>query len=165
MVKLRDYQESDAKRLVMLANNENVSRYLIYTFPCPYTQKDADWWISTGAQENGAVNKVIEHHGEFVGGIGIMPQTGWRSHVAEIGYWIGEAYWGRGIATEALRQMTDYAFKELKYQKLFGPVLEPNRASMKVLEKNDYQLEGILKQEVVKHGQYFDLFHYARYLS
>jgi ribosomal-protein-alanine N-acetyltransferase len=165
MVKLRDYQESDAKHLVMLANNENVSRYLIYTFPYPYTQKDADWWISTGAKENGAINKVIEYHGEFAGGIGIMPQTGWRSHVAEIGYWLGEPYWGQGIATEALRQMTNHAFEELKFKKLFGPVLEPNHASMRVLEKNDYQLEGVLKQEVVKHDQYFDLFHYARYHS
>jgi len=147
----------------MLANNENVSRYLINTFPYPYTKKDADWWISTGAHENGAVNKVIEYSGKFVGGIGIMPQTGWRDHIAEIGYWIGEAYWGHGIATEALRQMTEYAFLELRYRKLFGPVLEPNHASMKVLEKNNYILEGILKQEVFKNNQYFDIYQYAKY--
>ncbi len=165
MVKLRDYEESDSNRLVMLANNENVSRYLIYTFPYPYTKRDADWWILTGTQENGAVNKVIEYNGKFVGGIGIIPQTGWRSHIAEIGYWVGEAFWGKGIATVALGQMTEYVFLELKFRKLFGPVLEPNRASMRVLEKNNYLLEGILKQEVVRHNQYFDIYHYAKYLS
>jgi len=163
MVKLREYNMSDSTRLVLLAHNINVSRYLIYTFPYPYTSEDADWWISTGVHENGAVNKVIEYRGEFVGGIGILPQTGWRSHIAEIGYWIGEPYWGLGIATEALRQMSEFAFLELKYKKLFGPVLEPNRASMRVLEKNNYLLEGILKQEVVRDNRFFDVYHYAKY--
>ncbi len=165
MIKLRDFEESDLNRLVLLANNVNVSKYLIYTFPYPYTKKDAVWWISTGKHEDGAVNKVIAYNGQFVGGIGIMPQTGWRSHIAEIGYWIGEAYWGQGIATEALRKMTEYAFLELKYRKLFGPVLEPNRASMRVLEKNNYLLEGILKQEVIKKNQCIDVYQYAKYQS
>jgi ribosomal-protein-alanine N-acetyltransferase len=165
MINLRDYEATDSDRLVKLANNENVSKYLIYTFPFPYTKKDADWWIATGAHENCALNKVIEYGDEFVGGIGITPQIGWRSHIVEIGYWLGEAYWGRGIATEALRQMTEFAFFELKYKKLFGPVLESNSASMRVLEKNGYCLEGILKQEVFKNDQYFDIYHYAKYRS
>lgn len=161
MITLRDYTKADVGRLVELANNENVSRYLIDTVPYPYTRKDAEWWIETGAKENGSVTKVIEYGGEFVGSVGIKPQTGWQSHTAEIGYWIGEEYWGKGIATEALRLMTELAFSELGFKKLFAPVLEPNRASMRVLEKSGYVLEGVLRKEFFKSGHYFDGYCYA----
>ena len=162
MITLRDYEKSDATRLVLLANNKNVSRYLVDTFPYPYTQEDADWWIETGAKANNSVNKVIQYNGDFVGAVGITPQTGMKKHIAEIGYWLAEEYWGRGITTEALRLMTDYATSYLKYKKLFAPVFEPNKASMRVLEKCGYELEGVLKHEVFKDGKYFDVYHYAR---
>jgi RimJ/RimL family protein N-acetyltransferase len=162
MITLRDYDAVDADRLVELADNENVSRYLIYTFPYPYTKEDAEWWIETGSRQHGAVTKAIELEGIFVGSVGITPQPGWRSHLAEIGYWLGEKFWGRGIATEALRQMTERTFAATKFDKLFAPVLAPNRASMKVLEKNNYELEGILKNEVEKGGRRFDIYHYAK---
>lgn len=161
MITLREYKKSDIERLVLLANNYNVSRYLVDTFPFPYTQQDADWWIKIGSKANGTVAKVIESRGEFVGSVGITPQTGWKNHIAEIGYWIGEAYWGKGITTEALKIMTDYAIAKLKFKKLFAPVLEPNIASMKVLEKCGYKLEGILVSEVLKNDKYFDIYHYA----
>ncbi|MGF1524996.1 MAG: GNAT family N-acetyltransferase [Leptolyngbyaceae cyanobacterium] len=162
MITLRDYRKSDTERLVSLANNKNVSRYLVDTFPFPYTQQDADWWIATGAAANNVVTKVIQYDGEFVGSVGIGPQEGWKRHVAEIGYWLGEAYWGQGIATAAVSQMTDYAIATLGYRKLFAPVLQPNKASRRVLEKCGYALEGILKSEVCKDEQFFDIYHYAR---
>lgn len=162
MIALRDYEAGDVDRLVELANNENVSRYLVYTFPYPYTKEDAKYWIEKGAHENGAVTKVIQFERTFVGSIGITPRTGWRSHLAEIGYWLGERFWGRGIATEALRQMTERAFSKSWLDKLFAPVLAPNAASMRVLEKNGYELEGILKEEVEKDGCRFDVHHYAK---
>lgn len=137
-IQLRDYQTSDADRLVALANNEQVSKYLVYTFPYPYTKKDADWWIAVGSHENGAVTKVIEWNSEFVGSVGITLQMGWREHVAEIGYWLGEDYWGKGIATVALGKLTELAFEKLGFRKLYAPVLAPNTASMKVLENNGY---------------------------
>lgn len=162
MIHLREYRPADADRLVELANNRNVSRYLTCAFPYPYTREDADWWIAIGARENGAVTKVVEHDGEFVGSIGITPQSGWRSRLAEIGYWLGEPYWGRGIATEALRQMTEHVFASRAYTKLFAGVLEANRPSIAVLEKNGYRLEGVLEKEVVKDGRCYDIHHYAR---
>ncbi|MCH8010780.1 MAG: GNAT family N-acetyltransferase [Candidatus Marinimicrobia bacterium] len=146
-------------------NNENVSRYLVYTFPYPYTKQDAEWWIEIGSKANGSVTKVIEYRGEFVGGVGIKPQTGWKSHLAEIGFWVGEEYWGKGITSEALRTMSDLVFSTMKYKKLFAPVLGPNKASMRVLEKCEYNLEGVLKREVFKGGQYSDVYHYAKYCS
>lgn len=162
MITLRDYAKSDIARLVQLANNENVSRYLVYTFPYPYTIRDAEWWIDTGSKADNAVTKVIDYQGIFVGSVGITPQTGWKGHSAEIGYWVGEQYWGKGIATEALRIMSDIAFSRLKYQRLFAPVLAPNKASMRVLEKCGYVLEGVFKREVFKKGQYHDTCYYAR---
>jgi RimJ/RimL family protein N-acetyltransferase len=163
MITLRAFRPTDAARLVELANNENVSRYLVYTFPYPYTKKDAEWWIAVGSRQNGVVARVIEWEGALVGGVGLTPQSGWRSHQAEIGYWLGEEYWGRGIASEALRQMTEAAFTELAFGKLFAPVLAPNRASMRVLEKNGYRLEGVLEDEVEKNGRRFDIHHYAKH--
>jgi [ribosomal protein S5]-alanine N-acetyltransferase len=162
-IQLRDYCVADASRLVELANNVKVSRYLRETFPFPYALADAEWWIAVGAQAEGVLTQVIEFHGEFVGSVGIVAQLGWRAHLAEIGYWLGEPYWGQGIATEALGQMSAIAFATQRYRKLFAPVLAPNVASMRVLEKCGYQLEGVLRQEVCKQGQYFDLYYYAKY--
>jgi RimJ/RimL family protein N-acetyltransferase len=98
----------------------------------------------------------IEYQGLFVGSVGITPQRGWREHLGEIGYWVSEDHWGKGIATAALRQMTEYGFKTRNFRKLIAPVLDPNIASMRVLEKCGYELEGILKGEVKKGGTYFD---------
>ena len=137
MISIREYNKDDAERLVLLANNRNVSKYLALTFPFPYTKKDSQWWIETGCKLNNAINRVVEYNGEFVGGVGITPQKGWKIHIAEIGYWLGEEYWGKGIAVEALKQMTNLANSTKKYQKLFAPVLGPNKASMRVLEKNN----------------------------
>lgn len=165
MIVLREYTDSDRDRLVNLANNQNVSRYLVYTFPYPYTRDDAVWWIGTGSKQNGAITRVIEYQGLFVGSVGINPQSGWREHLGEIGYWVAEEYWGKGIATAALRQMTDYGFGDRHFRKLFAPVLAPNIASMRVLEKCGYQREAILKDEVQKSGTYFDSHHFARHRS
>jgi ribosomal-protein-alanine N-acetyltransferase len=162
MIFLREYLDSDLGRLVTLANNQNVSRYMVYTFPYPYTKADAEWWIGIGSRHNGATTRVIEYQGIFVGGVGITPQSGWREHLGEIGYWVGEDYWGKGIATAALRQMTDYGFINRNFRKLFASVLAPNIGSMRVLEKCGYQREGILKGEVQKGGTYFDVHHFAR---
>ena len=90
MIILREYKISDLDRLVELADNENVSRHLVDTFPHPYTKQDAQWWIETGSQADGSVTKVIEYQDEFVGSVGFAKLTGWKQHVAEIGYWIGQ---------------------------------------------------------------------------
>jgi ribosomal-protein-alanine N-acetyltransferase len=162
MVELRAYRTSDVTRLVELASNRNVSRYLVYTFPYPYTTQDAEWWINVGSVENGSITRAIDYEGCFVGSVGVKPRGGWRDHSAEIGYWVGEPYWGRGIATRALCEMTRIASVELGFHRLVAPVLSPNIASMKVLEKCGYELEGILRSEVHKDGAFYDIHHYAK---
>ncbi len=163
MITLRDYLNTDANRLVELANNERVSKYMVDTFTFPFTLRDATWWIEIGSSAGNAITKVIEYHGEFIGSLTTQPQVGWKNHTAEIGYWLGERYWGQGIATEALRQMSALAFSDPHCKKLFAPVLAPNKASMRVLEKCGYVLEGIFKNDVVKNGQFFDRHYYARH--
>ena len=163
MITLREYADSDLERLVRFANNENVSRYLVYTFPYPYSTADAKWWISTGSKQNGAITRVIDEQGLLVGSVAITPQSGWREHLGEIGYWVAEDYWGQGIATAALRQMSEYGFSNRSFRKLIAPVLAPNIGSMKVLEKCGYQREGILRDEVQKRGTYFDIHRFARH--
>ena len=106
VIVLREYADSDPETLVSIANNENVARYLVHTFPHPYKQSDAEWWIGTGSRQDGAINRVIKYQGRFVGSVGITPQNGWRDHLGEIGYWVAEEYWGKGIATVALSEMT-----------------------------------------------------------
>ncbi len=162
MITLRPFKTDDAERLVQLANNVNVSRYLTYLFPFPYTQEDAEWWISTGSSQGGAVSRVVELNGEFVGGVGVTRLKAWKNHQAEIGYWLGEPFWGQGIATEALKQMTVHAFDTMNVKKLFAPVLKPNIASMRVLEKCGYEREGEFRMEVFKNGQFYDTVQYAK---
>lgn len=161
-ISLRDYTLADIDRLVLLANNENVSRYLVDTFPFPYTEQDARWWIETGSKEFDSITRVIVCDNEFVGSVGITPATGWRAHVSEIGYWVAERYWGRGIATAALREMTAFAFGQPGCEKLVAPVLVPNLASMRVLAKCGYRSEGCMEREVCRNGRIYDVQRYAK---
>lgn len=162
MLVLRDYREDDADRLVELANNEEVSRYMIDTFPYPYTAQDARWWIEEGCRGPGMVTKAIDVDGSLVGSVGLTRQAGWRSHLAEVGYWLGEPYWGRGLAAMALHMMCGHAFAELKIHKLYAPVLAPNTASMRVLQKCGFIQVGVLADEVCKHHRYYDVHQFER---
>ena len=163
MISYREYLAQDVDRLVELANNKKVTCYMVYTFPYPYTQQAAEWWVNEGCRANNSVNKVIEVDGVFVGSVGVAPQTGWREHVADIGYWLGEEFWGKGLATQALTYMTEQAFEQLHFRKLSAPVLGENKASIRVLEKCGYELEGIQKEDVTKDGAFYDVHLYAKH--
>ncbi len=160
---LREFRASDLDRLVALANDEQVSRYLMDTFPYPYTAADADWWISTGSKSRDTIVRAIDLDGRLAGGVGIKLQSGWRSHLGEIGYWVGRVLWRQGIGSAALSQMTDLGFSLYGFDKLYAPVMGPNAASMNLLTRCGYVLEGVLKNEVRKHGRLFDIHQFARY--
>ena len=96
-----------------------------------------------------------------VGGIGILLQEDVHRRSAEIGYWLGEDYWGRGIVTEAVRRVTDWAFENFDLCRIFAHVFAWNPASMRVLEKAGYEYEGRLRQSVTKDGQTIDQVIYA----
>lgn len=163
MIKLREYKANDEDRLVELANNPNVSRFLVNTFPYPYTQEDARWWIQTGSR-NG-ITRVIEQNGNFVGSVGAEPGSGEKRKQFGIGYWLGEPYWKRGIATEALRLFADELFQTTDVERLQAWIYADNVASKRVLEKAGFTKNAVLRNALFKHGKFFDEEIYSRLRS
>ena len=153
---LRPWRRGDEASLVRYANNRNVSRNTRDRFPYPYTAADADAWIERAGAEATPTSLAIVVDGEAVGGLGIELGQDVFRRSAEIGYWLGEPFWGRGIATEALRAMTEYAFAHFDICRLEAGVFSWNPASARVLEKCGYTLEGRSRHAVVKDGQIGD---------
>jgi ribosomal-protein-alanine N-acetyltransferase len=153
---LRPWRAGDEASLVRYANNRNVSGNLKDRFPFPYTAADAVAWIAHASGQAPVVNFAIVVDGEAVGGVGIELGTDVFRRSAEVGYWLGEPFWGRGIASEVLGAITDYAWTTLDVIRLEAGVFSWNPASARVLEKAGYTLEGRLRQGVVKHGRVGD---------
>ncbi len=107
-------------------------------------------------------NLAIVFEGGPVGGVGFKRQNDLNRLTAETGYWVGEAYWGRGLATEALRLATAYAFDRFDFERVQACVLEGNPASRRVVEKAGFALEGRLRRNAVKDGEVMDSWVYAR---
>jgi ribosomal-protein-alanine N-acetyltransferase len=160
---LRQWAPADADALVRLADNRDIWLNLKDRFPHPYTRADADGWIAQCRAATGKPTQfAIELDGVAIGGIGIEPLSDVHRHAADIGYWIGEPYWGSGIATAALTEMTRYTFAEFPFQRIQALVFEWNPASRRVLEKAGYALEARLTRAVMKDGRFGDGFLYAR---
>jgi [ribosomal protein S5]-alanine N-acetyltransferase len=157
---LRQFTEEDIPVLPTIANNENVSKFLTVLFPYPYTLEKAEWWVHTGSKAN--LTRAIEYNGELAGGISLTQGKFDYKKSAEVGYWLGESFWSKGIATKALSEFTEYVFENTENTRLFAPVAHPNVASMKVLEKCNFNLEGIHKKALFKNGNYFDSHYYAK---
>lgn len=158
---LRTWWPGDKASLVRHANNANVSGNLRDSFPHPYTDADADAWLSWVAELKPETHFAIEVDGSAVGGIGFRSETDVHRRSAEIGFWLGEAHWGRGIMTEAVRTVTAYALENFDLCRLHAEVFETNPASARVLEKAGYVREGRLRRSVTKAGRTFDAFVYA----
>ena len=159
---LRPWRAGDEPSLERHANNRNVSRNLRDRFPYPYTVADAKEWIAFNAGlAPPPKHFAIVVDGSAVGGIAVEPGEGERCRSAEVGYWLGEPFWGRGIATEALRAITEYGFKTFDVCRLEAGVFGWNPASARVLEKAGYTLEGRSRLAVIKDGQMTDRLLYA----
>jgi RimJ/RimL family protein N-acetyltransferase len=158
---LRPWRPADAEALVQYANNANVARNLRDRFPQPYTIRDANGFIHSCATARPHVSFAIEVNCEAVGGIGISPGTDVERFSAEIGYWLGEPFWGRGITAEAVQLMSAYAFSTCNLLRLFALPFAENRQSTRVLEKAGYTREAILRSSAVKDGAVRDQALYA----
>jgi ribosomal-protein-alanine N-acetyltransferase len=158
---LRPWRAADARSLVRHANNLNVARHLRDRFPHPYTSKDASAFLAAVARENPSANFAIEVAGEAAGGLGYVPGHDVERYAAEVGYWLGESCWNRGIVTEALALFTKYAFVELGLLRLFALPFADNIGSIRVLEKAGYTAEGVLRSSCVKFGKPRDQAVYA----
>ena len=153
---LREWRRGDERSLVHHANNPNVTRNLADVFPYPYRHDDAVMWIGrhVGVEPQTQFAIVIDE--DTIGGIGIYPGTDIHRRSAELGYWLSEEHWGRGIMTEAVRAVTRYAFETFDLQHIFAGLFERNIGSRRVLEKAGYVLEGHLRMHVTKNGETMD---------
>ena len=159
---IRRWRADDKASLVRYANNRRVWRNVRGTFPHPYTESDADAWLAHATdRDNAPWIFAIEVNGEAVGGIAIERGSDIETHSAEIGYWLGEPFWGRGIATAAVRGITARAFEETDLYRVSAWVFAWNPASMRVLEKAGYHREGTLIRSAVKDGVLLDRVVYA----
>jgi RimJ/RimL family protein N-acetyltransferase len=159
---LRPYREGDQAALARNGNDVSNWRNLMDRFPHPYTPEAADAWVALNVANPEHDNLAIDVGGEVVGSIGIIPGKDVYRRSAEIGYWLGAAHRGRGIATEAVRALTDHAFATRDLCRLFAAVFEHNAASARVLEKAGYVFEARLRKAVTKAGQTLDTLLYAR---
>lgn len=158
---IRPWRRGDRAALVRQADNRRVWLLLRDQFPHPYTPADADAWLAHVAQQRPVTSFAIAVGGEAAGGIGVAPQPDVHRRSAEIGYWLGEAFWNRGIMTAAVRAFTTYAFDAYDLIRIYAGVFSSNPASMRVLEKAGYTREGVLRRSVVKDGQVLDQILYA----
>lgn len=143
------------------ANNRHIWVNLRDRFPHPYTSDDAARWMLWVLAERPETNFAIAVGDEAVGGIGYEIQPDVHRLSAEIGFWLGEAHWGHGIMTEALRAVTDHAFHTHGLLRLYAGVFEWNPASMRVLEKAGYTREARLRNSAIKDGKVIDQMLYA----
>jgi RimJ/RimL family protein N-acetyltransferase len=158
---IRDWQPSDEEALIAVANNRNVWRNMHHRFPYPYTRSDARFWFSLLAGMREPTHWAIEVDGVAVGGVGVDLGEGIFAKSAQFGYWLGEPYWGRGIMTEAVLAVSEYALIHFGLVRLEAPVFAWNPASMRVLEKSGFVREGILRKSVLKDGELIDQVLYA----
>jgi RimJ/RimL family protein N-acetyltransferase len=164
--RLRPYVAGDVAALVAIANDERVSRWLATHFPFPYDLSDAKVWVANAARERPTNNFAIEVDGALAGGVGLGPMHGEKRGVAEFGYWLGIAWWGRGVATEAARLLADHALKARGFRRLEAFVFAPNAASARVLEKCAFRFEGRTREGLVERdGAVVDGLLYARLAS
>jgi [ribosomal protein S5]-alanine N-acetyltransferase len=162
-IKLRAWRRSDIPSLIRYANNRRIWLNLRNIFPHPYTLADAERWIAMcESNQERTTSFAIELHDEAVGGISYRLLEDVNCNTAVIGYWLGEPFWGRGIATVALKQATADAFRNFPLERIEATVFEWNPASARVLEKAGYVLEGRLRHSIFKDGRVADSLLYAR---
>jgi len=159
---LRPWRATDAESVALHANDREVWRNMRDRFPHPYTVKDARDWIAFVATVPPGTNFTIEVDGAAVGGISFEPLADVFRVGAEVGYWLGKPYWGRGITTEAVRAVTDHAFRHFDFIRLQASVFSWNPASARVLEKAGYTLEATNRRSMIKEGEVGDRLLYVR---
>lgn len=158
---IRSFRRKDAHALAVHANSYRVSKYLRDSFPHPYSSADAETWIRFVHSQDIETNFALATEEQVIGGIGIRLCPDVHRVGGEVGYWIGESFWGKGIATEALKAFTSFAFPQYGIERIWAGVFEKNPASARVLEKAGYRYEGTHRRAVIKEGEVMDELIYA----
>jgi RimJ/RimL family protein N-acetyltransferase len=160
---LRPFRASDATSLAAVANEREIWLQLRDRFPHPYHREHAEAFIAFCEKQERATNMAVCVDDRAIGSIGITPGSDIERVNAEIGYWIGKPYWGRGIVTAALRGMTRYAIDHFALTRVFAIPFVDNAGSIRVLEKAGYAREGLMRRSAIKDGQIRDQYLYGFY--
>jgi [ribosomal protein S5]-alanine N-acetyltransferase len=160
---IRDWRINDAESLAKHANNRRIWLTVRDRFPHPYTINDARDFLKRATTE-GESEKFycIEISGSAAGGIGFKPGEDVHRHTAEIGYWLSEEFWGKGIMSEVVPAFVNYCFEKFSLKRISAAAYSSNPASARVLEKAGFILEGRLRKNVIKDGKILDSLLYAR---
>jgi RimJ/RimL family protein N-acetyltransferase len=159
---VRDWRVEDAPELSRQADNRKIWANVRDRFPSPYTIEDAEQWVRHCSRALPATDFAVEVDGGVAGGIGVVLQTDVERVSAEIGFWLGESSWGRGVMTEAVSAFVPWAFERYSLTRIYAHVFEFNVASARVLEKAGFTREARLRKAVIKDGRVIDEYLYAR---
>jgi len=158
---LRPWSIEDLECLVKYANNYNIAKNLMDVFPHPYFTENGLTFIEMANKNFPANILAIEINGEASGAIGVHPGSDVYRKNAEMGYWLAEPFWGKGIMTNAISQMVEYGFKNWDIIRIYARPYGHNIASQKALEKAGFVLEARLEKTIFKNGEYIDELIYA----
>lgn len=158
---LRPFQDDDKHALTKHANNKAISDNMHNGFPYPYTDMHAEAFIRRANTEFPYKMLAIAEEYGVIGAAGIWPQSDLHCLNGELGYWLAEAYWNKGIATMTVKAMLRYGFLQFGLNRIYARPFPENHASKRVLEKSGFHLEARLKQSMVKNGVIFDELIYA----
>ena len=158
---VRSWRVDDLDSLVTYADNRKIWLNLRDRFPHPYTRRAGRDFLRAMSTQRPETAFAIDVGGEAVGGIGFVMLPDVERVSAEIGYWLGEPFWGRGIVTEAVAAVTRHAIVAHGFTRMFAAPFAANAASCRVLEKAGYVLEGRLRRSAIKDGQIIDQLQYA----
>ena len=161
--KIREWKMSDAADLAKALSNQKILDNLRDGLPFPYTEKDAEDYISTvlAADKNDTFAFAVTVSEKVVGSIGAFRQKNIHRVTAELGYYLSEEYWGKGIMTEAVKQICEYIFGSTDIIRIFAEPFAYNKGSCRVLEKAGFEFEGTLRQNAVKNGKVLDMKMYS----
>ena len=160
-LKLRPWAMSDLGDLVRYANNQNIAKNMMDQFPNPYTVENGKAFIEFANKNTPANIFAIVVDRQAVGGIGLHLQSDVSRKNAELGYWLAEPFWGKGIVSKAIPQMVAYGFKQFNINRIFARPFGTNIGSQKVLEKAGFKLEGRFEKTYFKNGEFLDELVYA----
>jgi [ribosomal protein S5]-alanine N-acetyltransferase len=159
---IRDWRPNDAPSLVKYANNKKIWLNLRDAFPHPYQFSDAENFLSKVAQQNPGTMFAIADDKEAIGSIGLMLGEDVHRYTAEMGYWLAEPFWNKGIMSRAVLRFTEFAFENFALNRLFAEPYIKNTASVRILEKAGFVLEGTLQASAFKDGRILDQLLYAK---
>jgi ribosomal-protein-alanine N-acetyltransferase len=160
-ITLRPWHLDDLNNLVALANNKNIAQYMADVFPHPYTIENGKTFIDFANSNPNSKIFAISINDKPAGSIGLHLQADILKKNAEIGYWLGEEYWGKGIIKNAINQIVDYGFNNLDIVRIFARIYGTNIPSQKVIERAGFVLEGKFEKTIYKNNEFLDELIYA----